>query len=308
VIRWRAGVAVMAFAGIAFSAEPEDPAEPIDSGASGVIPPRPGSGAERRVSNASDGASAHELLAIQGGCAVVCEQHQACIEQRCIEKCSPSCQLGSYCAPSGECTALPQPEKPVLTEADRQRLSGHQSKDKTAVVFVDVGGIVGYGARLGMEWGKRDSLVSRVHLLNTGIMSYAAFTENEFQRFEWGFGTSVGYRHYEASTGNMRGFYFGGGLDFSVIRVGTRGKKDADGKNYAVQQMIYSAAPYGEFGYRWVFGDIAIAFGPQLALRYPVATGLSGDNTDICEETGRCEEIVGRRLEGTVNFEIGWFQ
>ena len=305
MIRWRAMLLVLSLAAVASSAEPDDSAaEDSDNGEkseSGVIPPRPGSGAARRASNASYGASAQELLAIQGGCTVVCEQHQACIEQRCIEKCRPSCQLGTYCAPSGECTPLPHPEKPILTEEDRQRLSGHQSKDKTTVILADFGGIVGYGVRPGIEWGQGDSLIARIHLLNTGVMSYAAFSENEFQRFEWGFGTSVGYRHYEATTGYMRGFYFGGGLDFSALRVGSRGEAD-------VQQMLYSAAPYGEFGYRWVFGNLAVAFGPQLALRYPIATGLSGNDTDICERSERCDDIVGRRLEGTVNFELGWFQ
>lgn len=298
MIRWRAAFLVLSLAAVASSAEPD---APEGANSSGVVPPNPGSGAARRASNASYGASAQEILAIQGGCSVVCAQHEACIEQRCIEKCRPSCQLGTYCSPSGDCTALPHPEKAILTEEDQERIAGKKSKDKTTLVFVDVGGLVGYGVRPGMEWGKGDSLISRIHLLNTGIMSYAAFAESELQRFEWGFGTSVGYRHYEAATGYMRGFYFGGGLEFTAIRVASRGELD-------VQQTVYAAAPYGEFGYRWVFGDLAFTFGPQLALRYPVATGVSGEDTDSCSESDSCENIVGRKLQGTMNLEVGLFQ
>lgn len=297
-MRWRAGLLVFSLSAVASSAGAEG--EKAASKQT-LEKPRYGSGAERRVANASFGASPEELLAIQGGCSVVCAQHEACIQQRCVETCSPSCRAGTYCTASGECEVLSHDQKTVLTEADRQRLSGAMSKDKTNAIFVDFGGIVGFGVRPGIEWGEKHAVLARLHLLNTGVMSYAAFAENEFQRFDWGFGLGTGYRHYEALGGNMRGIYYGAGLQFSVLRVGSRGVED-------VNETLYSLSPYGEFGYRWVFGDFLLGLGPQLALSYPVASGISGRDANICEQTERCDDANKRRLVGTVNFEVGWFQ
>lgn len=99
----------------------------------------------------------------------------------------------------------------------------------------------------------------------------------------------------------MRGIYYGAGLQFAVLRVGSRGREN-------VNETLYSLAPYGEFGYRWAFGDFLLGLGPQLAISYPVASGISGPDADICEETERCDDANKRRLVGTVNFEVGWFQ
>ncbi len=235
-------------------------------------------------------------------CPVICGQHQACIGQRCVEMCRPSCRKGTFCSASGECEPLPQPKTPLLTEAERQRLSGAESADSPAFVFLDVGGIIGLGARLGLETGRRDAAVFRAHFLNTGIMSHAAYVENERQRFEWGFGASVGYRHYEQSSGNLRGFYLGGGLDYGVVRLRRRGLPD-------IAQLQHSAAPYAEFGYRWVFRSFAFGFGPTLALRYPVASTIVGTDRSLCEgDDFVCTEVRGRRLEGMMHIEVGWFQ
>jgi hypothetical protein len=188
-----------------------------------------------------------------------------------------------------------------LTEEDRQRLSGAQSADSRVLVFADVGGIIGFGVKPGIEWGTDHSLISRVQLLNTGIMSHAVFAENEFQRFDWGFGTSFGYRYYEATWGNLRGFYYGGGLDYTAIRV-------SDRLDEGRHQILHAVAPFGEFGYRWVNKDVAIGFGPTLSLRYPIGTGFSPGNTASCSTPIDCEEVATRRFEGTLHIEVGWFQ
>lgn len=235
------------------------------------------------------------------GCPVVCDQHEACIEDRCVATCRPSCRRGTFCSASGECESIPQPQTPLLTETDRQRLSGAESADSKVFVFVDFGGIIGYGARVGVETGRRNTIVSRATLLNTGIMSHAAYVENEQQRFDWGFGASLSYRHYEKAAGNMRGFYVGGGLDYSVARLQLRGQLD-------IAQLQHSAAPFGEFGYRWVFGTFAIGFGPTLMVRYPVASTIVGQDSDLCGAEASCSEARGRRFEGMMHIELGWFQ
>ncbi len=236
-----------------------------------------------------------------GGCPVVCSEYEACIEHRCVEMCRTGCREGTYCTAAGSCQPLPPPEEMILTEADRQRLAGAKSADKNGLLFADVGGIIGFGVALGVEYGYETSFLVRARLLNSGLMSHAVFQENEFQEFEWGVGGSVAARHYEAWSGNLRGFYYGGGIDYSAIRV-------ADRVRTAVSQTLHSVSPFGEFGYRWVFGNFALGFGPTLGLRYPVGTGFVPGNRLRCDTERQCEDANRRRFEGTVHIELGWFQ
>jgi hypothetical protein len=236
-----------------------------------------------------------------GGCPVLCSRYEACIEKRCVDTCRAGCRPGTYCTASGECEPVPEPRVPILTEEDRQRLSGAKSIDSKVLLFADVGGFFGFGVKPGLEYGQQHSMVTRVQFLNTGIMSHAVFAENEFQRFEWGFGASVGYRFYEAKWGNLRGFYYGGGLEYTVIRLSDRVQE-------GVHQILHSAAPFGEFGYRWVSGNFAYGFGPSVSLRYPIGTGFSLDNRQGCSSPVSCDELSSRRFEGTLHIEVGWFQ
>jgi hypothetical protein len=236
-----------------------------------------------------------------GGCPVLCNAYEACIEHRCVETCRIGCRPGTYCTASGECRPMPQPKEPALTEAERQRLAGRASADLKTVLFGDLGGIAGFGLALGFEHGQQNSILLRARALNTGVMSHAVYAENEYERFEWGFGGSVGMRHYEATWGNLRGFYYGGGVDYSVIRLMNR-VRASDG------HVLHSVAPFGEFGYRWVFSSFAIGLGPTIGLRYPVGTGFFSKNQPICREDQSCEESDSRRFEGVLHLEVGWFQ
>jgi hypothetical protein len=215
--------------------------------------------------------------------------------------CRTGCRSGTVCTASGACQPLPEPEQAVLTEVDRQRLSGAKSAQKNALLFLDVGGLIGFGAALGFEYGYETSFVARARFLNSGLMSHAVFQENEFQRFAWGVGGSVAARHYEAWSGNLRGFYYGGGLDYASITV-------ADRVRTGVTQTLHSIAPFGEFGYRWVFGDFAFGFGPTVGLRYPMGTGFTLANKVRCDAERECEDVNRRRFEGTVHVELGWFR
>jgi len=243
-----------------------------------------------------------ELRAAQSyrGCPEVCAQNEACVHHRCVDVCRPDCREGTYCTPSGTCEQLAYSQEPVVTEAEQQSKSGESSKDSRTLLFIDVGGALGYGIRTGLEFGQAHAALIRFQIMNTGVLSHAEYVENEHERFEWGFGFSAGYRKYMSTWGNLRGFYVGGGLDYSVSMIGSRG--DAD-----IYQVRHSAAPYGEFGYRWVFGSFALAFGPTLALRYPIFVGSFGSDEDLCEKQFDCRG-ASRRFEGTVNLEVGWFQ
>lgn len=236
-----------------------------------------------------------------GGCPVVCTAYEACIEHRCVEMCRTGCRTGTFCTAAGTCQPLPEPEDPILTEADRQRLSGAKSAEKNTLLFADVGGAIGFGVALGVEYGYETSFVARARFLNSGLMSHAVFQENEFQRFDWGAGGSVAARHYEAWTGNLRGFYYGGGLDYAAITVSDRVRVGA-------RQTLHSVAPFGEFGYRWVFGNFSFGFGPTIGLRYPIGTDFTLADKVRCDGDRECEDVNRRRFEGTVHVELGWFQ
>lgn len=278
---WALTLGVLLSSGVRAQSAEEPPANTME---------RPLTKAERRAAQAAP-----------GGCAKVCSQHEACIAQRCVALCRPACRDGAYCTDEGECQPLQEPVAPLLTEMDQQRLRGAESSDMGVTLFTDLGGVFGAGVRPSLEWGDTGAFLLRLHLLNTGLMSHAAFAENEYQKFDWGFGTSFGYRKYEATHGNMRGFFFGGGLEVAAISV--VGRAEAQ-----VSQLLFSAAPYGEFGYRWVFGKMLVGFGPTLSLRYPLATGIFGRDEDLCLGDSECEDSNRRRFEGGMQFEFGWFQ
>lgn len=236
-----------------------------------------------------------------GGCPILCSNYEACIEHRCVETCRPGCQPGAYCTADAECLPLPQPKEAILTEADRQLISGAESSDSKVLLLLNVGGVIGFGVQPGMEFGKKHSFIVRAQLMNTGLMTHAAYEENEFLRFEWGFGASAAYRYYEADWGNLRGFYYGGGVDYRITQVTARADPTSD-------EVVQTLAPFGEFGYRWVFGNFALGFGPTLAFRFPIASDVGKLNSEVCDVNADCEDVGASRFEGTMNVEIGWFQ
>lgn len=235
------------------------------------------------------------------GCPIVCSPYEACIAQRCVEMCRTGCRVGTTCTAAGTCQPLPERGVEVLTEAERMRISGAKSADSKTLLLADVGGAIGYGVALGVEHGYETSFLARARFLNTGLMSHAVFQENEFQRFDWGVGGSVAVRHYEAWSGNLRGFYYGGGLDYAAITMSDRVRAGA-------RQTLHSVAPFGEFGYRWVFGRFSLGFGPTIGLRYPIGTGFTAADRVRCGGGRDCEDVNRRRFEGTVHIELGWFR
>lgn len=231
-------------------------------------------------------------------CPEVCGANEACIHGRCVHTCVPDCRTGTICMPSGQCMAPPV-EKDRRTEDELARLAGAESADATQSLLIDLGGIFFLGAQVGYEWGARDAWIARLQLMNTGIMSYAIEPQNEFERFELGFGASLGYRRYEAKVGNLRGFYYGGGLLFQAVHTEDlfRGR---------FERTSYFTGPYGEFGYRWVFGSLLFGFGPNLSIRVPFAHTLYAREPGSCVYRNDCGTPGAARFEGTLALEIGW--
>jgi len=237
-----------------------------------------------------------------GLCSEICGQGEACVDGRCLVRCVPDCRAGTYCTAERECLPIPKIGDQQPTEAELQRRLGLKSADATRAVLVDVGGVFFMGIRPTYEWGRRDSFHVRAVLMNTGMMPYFLEPQTAVERFEWGFGASIGYRRYEAAWGNLRGFYWGGGLDYAATEV-------RDPFENLVATVTHYAAGYGEFGYRWVFGDFLFGFGPALALKVPVwvdRRALPGGGS--CLSAGSCPRDASARFEGTMVVEVGWLE
>lgn len=235
-----------------------------------------------------------------GLCSAVCPQDQACLDGRCVARCVPGCRDGTYCTSDGECLPIPRQVVERPTEEELQRRAGASSADKRQAVLVDMGGVFFLGARPTFEWGAEHAGQIRVYPMNTGIMSYFLEPQSALERFEWGFGASLGYRHYEAHWGNLRGFYWGLGLDYRITEV-----QDLQEHIATVTQSL---KVYGEFGYRWVFGDFLFGFGPTLGFSRPFYSQQRALGPTSCLGEPECGRDQSGRVEGTMVLEVGWFQ
>lgn len=231
-------------------------------------------------------------------CPQLCGQHEACINMRCISTCKPACEEGTYCTPDGECRKRRGPKRDEPTEGELQSRHGKESADSTSAAVLDVGGVMGLGVRPTYEWGAMHSFQLRYQIMSTGAMPHVMEPLTEFERFEWGFGTWFGYRRYEAKWGNLRGFYYGGGLGYSVVRLRDNQKRVAGITTHYV-------TPYGEFGYRWVFGSFLFGFGPAVAVRFPAFTHFNSLGEGSCVVANDCQRDSPSRFEGTMTVEIG---
>ncbi len=236
-----------------------------------------------------------------GLCAEVCGQDEACVDGRCLARCSPSCREGTYCTPAGECLPLPAAPQAEPTEEELQSRLGRPSRNATKAAVLDLGGVLFRGARPSFEWGRQHAFQVRAVFMNTGVMSYFLGLQTEYERFEWGFGASVGYRRYEAKWGNLRGFYYGAGLDYAVTEV----RDESQGRYVA---YTHYAGGHAEFGYRWVFDHFLFGFGPSLGTQVPFYNGFSSTGPDGCTASDACPVTSEPRFEGNMVVEIGWFQ
>lgn len=235
-----------------------------------------------------------------GLCDRVCDVGEACVDGRCLARCSPNCREGTYCTPSGQCMPMPTPPKEEETESELQTRLGSPSAGATMVVSADVAGVLFRGVRPTLEWGRKNAFLARLLLMNTGLMNYFEEPTDGYERFEWGFGVELGYRRYEAKTGNLRGFYYGGSLGYSLSAVG-----DFTSELYTVQN--HRVGVLAEFGYRWVFDHLVFGFGPTLGLRVPVHERFRSTGSGSCVEDNSCDRPNPLLFEGTLAIEVGWF-
>lgn len=233
-------------------------------------------------------------------CPERCHQDEACVFGRCVVACTPACREGTDCTPSGECAprtvALGR-----LTEEEICLRRGKESRYSDEAVFVDFGGMLFTGLQLGYEWGKADVFVLRAKLMNLGFANYAVDSLNEYERFEFGFGASAGYRRYETKLGNLRGFYYGGGLLYHAVQSVDRGPDP-------FARTTHWTGLFGEFGYRWVFGSFLFGFGPSLSVRVPLVSHFAERSGGTCVEAGSCVAPTSARFEGLLSLEVGFLR
>lgn len=234
----------------------------------------------------------HELF-----CATVCSPSEACVDGRCIETCDPDCREGTICTEFGTCLPVPQPTIPRWTEAEVHERHGGKSAERTAVVLFDPLGVAFQGVQLGYEWGSKNSFIVSARLMNTGFMSYTNEPLTEFERFEYGYGLSLTRRFYEGRYGNMRGFYYGLGVEVQATAVALP---------YDALRGTFKVAALGHFGYRWAWEGFIFGFGPVVGVRTPVYSQFISEGDDACGKVP-CPLDVAPRFEGQLSLELGLF-
>lgn len=231
-------------------------------------------------------------------CPEVCTQSQACIDGRCIEACVPECREGTYCTAAREC--MPVRHSPVSkpTEAEVNWAMGHVSAEARRSVSFDFAGVLFQGVQIGYEWGASTAWLTRLRLMNTGLMNYTVEPQNAFERFDYGLGWSFGFRRYEANWGNLRGFFYGAGLDLQAVAVSDGG--------IAYHRGTLLGGGHAEFGYRWVRGWAFFSLAPTLGIRAPLVEMEWGAEKDQCPRN-RCPDSGDARFEGALSLEVGIF-
>lgn len=230
-------------------------------------------------------------------CATVCSPSEACVDGRCIEACDPDCREGTVCTEYGTCVPVAQPSTPRWTEAEVQERHGGESKDRTSLVLFDPLGVAFQGVQLGYEWGAKNSFIVAARLMNTGFMSYSNEPLTEFERFEYGYGISLTRRFYEGRYGNMRGFYYGVGVEAQAIAVSL--PDDA-------LRGTFKLAVLGHFGYRWAWEGFTFGFGPVVGVRTPVYSAYITEGDNACDKVP-CPLDTAPRFEGQLSLELGLF-
>jgi hypothetical protein len=231
-------------------------------------------------------------------CPERCSQNEACVAGRCVFSCEVECREGTYCSELGGCVPLPRPLGPVRTEATLHEEFGARSKKYRKVVTMDLAGILFDGVQVSYEWGQARSWQIGVRPLSTGFWNYTSLPRNEFEAFDYGGSLSLVHRIYETGFGNLRGMYYGLGVEAAAFHV-------VDSGAY-VERFSVDVTPIGQFGYRWAWNSFVFGFGPVLGLRVPVYSYRYGTGLGSCP-VERCSGNGDVSLRGYLSVEVGFF-
>ncbi|MCH2109024.1 MAG: hypothetical protein MK135_06825, partial [Polyangiaceae bacterium] len=144
---------------------------------------------EGEFSQENDVESRRMRTTLRAPCRRVCQQSESCVDGRCIELCRPGRRTGSHCTPSGTCELNAAERDTVETEGEQMMRRGSASRNSKKALLLDMGGIIGFGASFGMEFGaQKNSFLVRLVPMNTGILSHELLPRTELESFDWGFG------------------------------------------------------------------------------------------------------------------------
>ena len=174
-----------------------------------------------------------------------------------------------------------------------------ESSEPDSVFFVDALGVLTFGLTPGYEVSLGSaSLVARLRIMNLGALSYLALPADEADDyFDWGVGAALGFRTYPMS--HMRGFYVGGSAEIDHY---VTADEDDDLAEYTTTLLT----PFGEAGYRWIFGKFVLSVGGGAGLSIPIAASDEPIGDNGCVYDNSCEEERDMGFVVLANVELGW--
>jgi hypothetical protein len=198
-------------------------------------------------------------------CTPACRSGYVCIDGACVSACNPACADDERCVgndicerramseptpsiPSGPVVSI-TPPGPVTVLATRS-----PSADSNLAFHINLLGLLQFGPTLALELGgKTASFAARFRALNAGALSYVLVADaSDGETLDFSYGLAATLRIYTAVQGNMRGFYWGPGVELVHARV-----VEDESVAYTTELVI----PELEIGYRWAFGSLLVEVG-----------------------------------------------
>lgn len=165
--------------------------------------------------------------------------------------------------------------------------------DATMNFNLNLAGVLQFGPVLSLELGRHSAFHVRLRPMNAGVMSYFLGFDQVEDWFEWGIGAGVGFRHYFARDGNMRGFYLGAGVEGIFTGWGREVDEAGTGNTIDVAETSHFVAPTFDVGYRIVTGrGMLWSFGGTAGYAIVVDSSYA-DEEDV--------------FVGMLVVELGWF-
>lgn len=190
------------------------------------------------------------------------------------------------------------PSSPGSSSAAQTSTAG---TDSHVNFHINALGLLQFGVAPTLEIGGRHwSTFLRVRPMNSGVASYFLVgTPSEDDNFIFGMGAGVGARGWVLGKGNMRGLFFGGGIEYAYTRVD-------DDEDDRAQWRTHSIVPLGEFGYRWVFGRFLLGVGLSAGAAIPVGWSDTPVGLDGCFYVDSCDDTRDVFPFGMLRLDIGW--
>jgi hypothetical protein len=238
------------------------------------------------------------VTAAPAACVPDCRAGFVCVSGACVSACNPPCPAGQHCTAARSCdpdvapapVSLPAPAPPIPTAAAPSTAPPEEPRgaDTHFAAYANVLGFLQFGVVPAVEVGGRNFGVSaRARLMQTGALSYLLLADGtDDEVFASGLGLGGHVRYYSGKGGNMRAFYFGGGLEY----VSTRVEDTTSDREAYVTSLI---VPQLELGYRWVWGNFLLDVGG--ALGYAIVT--SAETEDL--SGGRDRQLYQNNAEST---------